>query len=122
MPTLPRTGAFARTMIWFAESTWSNSGWNAAMPARASLTTPSARLMSFFMPCLLSAPVLTLTFNRRFGNPTQFRAASYRTSTCHEIIGEYTQHSSQERANKIDDQMRKVICATKHDLHQSRAE
>jgi len=49
IPTLPVTGASARTMMWFSKSTRTRSGCAAAIPASSSSTTVSGLLISFFI-------------------------------------------------------------------------
>src|SRR6266536_140832 len=55
-PTLPCTGASARTITFGSYWTRKRSAWAAAMPCRASVTTSSGLLISFFtFPPLLSS-------------------------------------------------------------------
>src|SRR5919197_4566632 len=56
MPTLPWTGASARTMYGGSKLTRTRSACAAAVPSRASRRTSSGALMSFFMSARLARP------------------------------------------------------------------
>src|SRR4051812_4429224 len=56
IPTLPSTGASARTMVYGSYVTFNRSPYANSMPSSASRTTASGALMSFFMAMAVGSP------------------------------------------------------------------
>src|SRR6266516_5688337 len=122
-------------MTWFSKSTRRSSGWRACIPARASFTTSSGLLISFFM--LISffnrlrrrtgsklSPLLRLkrrslfTFDSRLFDlfdSTHFSTTRLSCS-CYEFINNHAKDCTYDRTYNVDDEVGQVICATKSEL------
>src|SRR4029077_15742423 len=103
-PTLPGVGPPARVMTLFSTSTDSD-GWAAATPSRASVTTVSGLLISFFMTLLpwLSGPGL---LGYRIGIGREAGHGDVGAPPADEDVGEAAEHAADDLADDVRGHLR----------------
>src|SRR6266568_2347523 len=119
-PTLPGVGPPARVITLFSTSTDSD-GCAAATPSRASVTTVSGLLMSFFMTVLpwLSGPGL-LGYRIGIGREAGHRGVG--TDPADEDVGEAAEHAADDLADDVRGHLRPGDGAAEPALHEHGAQ
>src|SRR5439155_1097618 len=119
-PTLPGVGPPARVIILFSTSTDSD-GWAAATPSRASVTTVSGLLISFFMTLLpwLSGPGL---LGYRIGIGREAGHGGIGAHPADEDVGEAAEHAADNLSDDVRGHLRPGDGAAEPALHEHGAQ